>query len=143
MVDPRKQKVMYRDIMDAILAEARVGKRGLSYNKYRVKRGRSGDWNAIVSITSSAKRQLERVDDETFRRIDVGILRLLKNPAAASSKPKYYRWFIGDLRRVLVDEFPILYSFDTERARMTILFFGSPRWKRAPSSAQRKPQPKK
>lgn len=143
MVNPRTQKVMYRDILDAILAESRVGKRVLSYNRYRAKRGCSEDCNDAVSITSPAKTQLESFDDQTFQRIDAGILRLLQKPTAASTKPKYYRWFIGDLRRVLVDEFPILYSFDEERGRLTILFFGFPRWKRAPHLAQQDGKPKK
>jgi hypothetical protein len=138
MVNPRKQRSMYRDILDAILAEARVGKRGLSYKKYRAKRGCSGDCSDAVSITSSARRQLERLEDQAFHRIDAGIMRLQKKPTAASTKPRYYRWFIGDLRRVLVDEFPILYSFDELRGRLAILFFGQPRWKRAPNGVQRK-----
>src|SRR4051812_26975786 len=101
MVHPHTQRSMYRDILDAILAEDRVGKRGMSYPKYRAKRGRSDDCGD-VAITSSARRQLERLDDQTFQRIDRGVMRLLQRPTVASTKPKYYRWFIGDLRRVLV-----------------------------------------
>jgi mRNA-degrading endonuclease RelE of RelBE toxin-antitoxin system len=136
MMSPRKQRSMYRDILDAVLAEARVGKRCLSYNRYRAKRGATGDCSDAVSITFSLRRQLERLDDQAFQRIDAGIVRSKKRPKAASTKPKYYRWFIGDLRRVLVDEFPILYSFDEERGRLAILFFGLSRRKRAAKPVQ-------
>lgn len=143
MVSPHKQRSMYRDILDAILAEARVGKRGLSYNRYRTKRGAFGECSGAVSITVSARQQLDRRDDQAFQRIDAGIVRLLKNPTAVSTKPKYYRWFIGDLRRVLVDEFPILYSFEEEQGRLAILLFGQPRWERAPRPLQRDRQQSK
>lgn len=137
MVDPRRQKVMFRDIQDAVLAEACVGQRGVSYNRYRISRGATGDCRYAISISLSAKKQLEMRDARAFQRIDAGIMNLEKRPTAASTKPKYYRWFIGDLRRVLVDEFPIFYSFDEERERLTILLFGLPRWKRAPKAVLR------
>ncbi len=37
--------------------------------------------------------------------------------APPSTMPKYYRWFIGNLRRVLVDEFRAFYAFDDECER--------------------------
>jgi len=129
-VNPRKQKVMFRDIQDAVLAEGRVGEKSVSYNSYRVRRGITGDGLRQISISLSARRRLEELNDDIFRKIDAGIERLQKRPTAPSTKPKYYRWFIGDLRRVVVDEFPVLYSFDEKRGQLAILFFGLPRWNR-------------
>lgn len=129
-VNPRRQKVMLRDIQDACSAEARVGERCVSYNRYRASRGAAGECIASIDISLSARKRLEELNDSAFRRIDAGICRLQKRPTAAGTKPKYYRWFTGDLRRVLIDEFPVLYTFNKER--LTILLFGLPRWTLAP-----------
>ena len=102
VVNPRKQKVMFRDIQDAVLAEARVGQRAVSYNRYRITRGAIADCRFVVSISLSARKQLEKLDAHAFQRIDAGILSLEKRPTAAKTKPKYFRWFVGDLRRVLI-----------------------------------------
>ena len=142
-VSPKKQKVMFRDIQDAVMAEACVGRKSVSYNRYRARRGIIGDSLCPISISLLARKQLEERNDDTFRRIDAGIVQLQKRPTARITKPKYYRWFIGDLRRVLIDKFPVLYSFDEKRGHLTILLLGLPRWKRIAKGARNASKPKK
>jgi hypothetical protein len=135
-VSPRKQKVMFRDIQDAVAAEAMVGRKSASYNRYRASRGITEDSLPPINVSVFARKQLEQRDDDAFRRIDAGIVRLQERPRARITKPKYYRWFIGDLRRVLIDEFPVLYSFDEKQRCLTILLLGLPRWKRIAKGAR-------
>jgi hypothetical protein len=127
MVDPRKQRTMFRDLQDVILAEARLEQRQFAYQTYRTKRGFPGTEGEGITIRSSVRNQLSRLDGATFRELDAGILAIARKPNRAASKPKYYRWFVAEFRRIIVGNIPVLYLIG-EANRLEIVFLGMRRW---------------
>jgi hypothetical protein len=136
MVEPTRQRTMFRDLQDAMLAEARLEQRQLAYWTYRSNRGLPGEEGGGITIRSSVKGQLNQLDDATFRNLDVGILAIAKKPKRAASQPKYYRWFLADFRRMIVGNIPVLYVIGEQNC-LEIVFLGMPRWSSAkPVSSQ-------
>jgi hypothetical protein len=82
--------------------------------------------------------QLDKLDEIKFAELDVAILRLAKRPTPAGSKPKYYRWFLGDLRRAVMGDFPVVYRVEKDTNQLQLLFLGLRHWTRLKTSAEEK-----
>jgi mRNA-degrading endonuclease RelE of RelBE toxin-antitoxin system len=131
MVNPKRNRALFRSLIEAQLAESRFAlkERLVSYQKYRARRGQTEILPGEVSITQTVRNQLAKLDEGTFKQLDSGILKLSEKPRPTGSKPKHYRWFLGDLRRVILGEFPIVYTSVGSGSKLTILFIGFRNWK--------------
>jgi hypothetical protein len=128
-IKANRQKSLFWLINDALLAEPRLDEKQLSYRNYRRKRGLVAIGESEIRMSWSARKDLDRITDALFRELDAGILRLASRPNAPSSKSKALRWFRGDLRRVVVEPFPIFYIVTADHL-VRILRIGFPRWDR-------------
>jgi hypothetical protein len=115
-ISAKRQKSLFWLINDALLAEPRLDEKELSYLNYRRKRRlaeASEDFQ--IRMSWSARKDLDRVTDAAFRELDQGIRRLATRPDAPGSQPQALSWFRGDLRRVVVEPFPIYYTSTADR----------------------------
>lgn len=128
IIRAKRQRSLFWIINDALLAEPRIDERELSYRSYRQKRGlATADGESEIRMSWSVRKELNRVTDAAFRDLDKGILALAIRPDAPSYKPKPLRWFRGDLRRIVVEPFPIFFTLRSRRG-LRILRIGFPRW---------------
>lgn len=127
VIKAKRQRSLFWLINDALAAEPRLDEKELSYRNYRLKRGlRAVEADSSIRMSWSARKDLDRVTDRAFRNLDKGILRIALQPKTPSSRHKALRWFRGDLRRVVVEPFPVFYTVLKERVK--VLRIGYPRW---------------
>jgi mRNA-degrading endonuclease RelE of RelBE toxin-antitoxin system len=126
MVNPKRNRPLFISLIEAQLAESRFAlkERQFSYLRYRSQRGKAGGVPNGPSITWTVKNQLDKLDDQMFSQLDTDILKLAERPTPTGSKPKHYRWFLGELRRVTLGDFPIIYTLAENGPPLRILFIG-------------------
>jgi mRNA-degrading endonuclease RelE of RelBE toxin-antitoxin system len=131
LINPKKQKAIFQNFIEGMLAESHFyfNERAISYGEYRSGRGQKNVGGSSVRIVQSVRKQLDKLDDKTFVKLDIGILRLEQQPAPLKSKPKHYRWFLGDLRRVVIGDFPVIYRLNGPGSRLRILYVSLGAWK--------------
>ncbi len=129
MVDPKRQRSLFLDVEGALNAERRLNERRYPYQRYRAARGLLGSGAESVRIAHSVRKHLDQLEDGLFRKIDAAILGLARRPKRAGSKPKHYRWFDGELRRLNVDEFMMVYDLSPDGV-VGLLYFRLPGRKR-------------
>jgi mRNA interferase RelE/StbE len=71
-------------------------------------------------IKPSAGKELDRLDDQVLRRIDVAILRLKENP-----QPQGAKKLTGvPLYRIRVGAYRVVYEIDNVRKQITVVTIG-------------------
>jgi len=129
MVQPKRQRLLMFDLQDAAVAESRLDERRLNYARYRsVKEMPAADFGIVVTFAQSVKRDFSYLSKENFREIDKGIIELSKNPCPADSKVKHYKWFKGNLRRRIIGNYPLIYTFSDKKHSIVLLRLGIRRW---------------
>jgi hypothetical protein len=124
------QRSIFWGVQDGLIAEGRLEERNFSYDRYRRRRGCSGRINPSIWVTRSARKELDRLKDQLFSRLDDDLEALGRRPTKANTKPEYLNWFIGDLRIVLLRECSVVYTFDKRQQRIRLLLVRVD-WKRA------------
>jgi hypothetical protein len=88
LINPKKQKAIFQNFIEGMLAESHFyfNERAISYGEYRSGRGQKNVGGSSVRIVQSVRKQLDKLDDKTFVKLDIGILRLEQQPAPLKSK---------------------------------------------------------
>jgi len=120
-VNPRKQRSYFWRVQDGLIAEGRLEERHFSYDRYRRKRGCTESITANISIAGSARKDLDRIKDGLFHRLDNHLKKLAAQPIKPKTKPLYIKWFIGNLRIADLKEFSVVYTFDKRTKQLHIL----------------------
>jgi len=107
-INPKSSRSTFAIFQDGLIAEASLDEKDVSYEAYRRKRGYRGQTHSKIRIVRPIQKQLDRVDDALFAKLDKGLLFLAENPISPRSKPKCFRRLLGDLR--LADQHTILLS---------------------------------
>jgi hypothetical protein len=101
-INPKRQRTLIGSFVDGMLAESRfVKERLLSYSTYRARGGQKNTGTSSISITLTVRKQLDRLDNETFGKLDAGILALKRKPTPAGSNPSITGgswWILGGSR---------------------------------------------
>jgi len=124
------QRSIFWGVQDGLIAEGRLEQRNFSYDRYRRRRGCSGHISPSIWVTRSARKELDRLKDQLFHRLDDDLGALARRPTKPKTKPKYFKWFIGDLRIALLRECSVVYTFDKRQQRIRLLVIRVD-WKRA------------
>ena len=125
-----RQRSIFWGVQDGLIAEGRLEERNFSYDRYRRRRGCSGHISPSIWVTRSARKELDRLKDQLFHRLDGDLGALARSPTKPKTKPKYLKWFIGDLRIALLRECSVVYTFDKRQQRIRLLVVRVD-WKRA------------
>lgn len=129
MVQPKRQRSMMFDLLDAAAAESRLDARRLNYARYRsAMKMPAADFGVAVTFAQPLKRDFSRLSQEDFCEIDKGVIELSRNPAPADSELKHYRWFKGNLKRKMIGIFPLVYTLSRKRDSIVLLCVGNLRW---------------
>lgn len=75
----------------------------------------------VVEIKRSARKELENLPDEIFRRIDKGIISLSKNPRPSDCKKLSG---MKNLWRIRTGDYRIVYSIDDKNKFVMIIRIG-------------------
>ena len=125
------QRSIFWGVQDGLIAEGRLEERNFSYDRYRRRRGCSGHISPPnIWVTRSARKELDRLKDQLFHRLDDDLTALVRRPTKPKTKPKYLKWFTGNLRIVLLRECSVVYTFDRREQRIRLLVVRVD-WKRA------------
>jgi hypothetical protein len=127
-ISPKKQKSTFHCFQDGLIAESRLGEDDVSYEKYRGKRGCKGVVQSPITIVRSVQRELDRLRDAPFSKLDESLLSLAKRPKLARSKPKCFKWFLGDLRLAALGDFSVVYATDDRAKHLRVLMVAVGRW---------------
>jgi hypothetical protein len=125
---PKKQRSTFHCFQDGLIAESRLGEDDVSYQKYRVKRGYKGVVQSPIMIVRSVQKELDRLRDAPFSQLDEGLVSLARKPTLARSKPKCFKWFVGDLRLATIGDFSVVYTTDDCAKHLRVLMVVIGRW---------------
>ena len=117
----KNQRSIFWNVQDGLIAEGRLQERNFSYDRYRRSRGCSGSISPSIWITRSARKELDRLKDQLFHRLDENLPPLARRPTKPKTKPNYLKWFIGNLRVASLGEFSVVYTFDKHQRRIRLL----------------------
>jgi mRNA-degrading endonuclease RelE of RelBE toxin-antitoxin system len=127
LIDPRKQRSLFWDFQEGLIAESCLDEKDIPYERYRrrrVKDRAKGPVKYSLSIARSVQIELDRLDDAVFAKVDPVILALAERPKPARSKPKHLKWLRGDLRLILAADYPLVYTIDDPAAHVRVLRVG-------------------
>ncbi|HTW61314.1 MAG TPA: hypothetical protein VMD55_05850 [Terracidiphilus sp.] len=135
MVQPKRQRLLMFDLQDAAVAESRLDERRLNYARYRSRREMpAADFAVTVTFAQSVKKDLSHLSKDEFCAIDNGVIALSRNPCPADSQVERYKWFDGNLRRTIIGNFPVIYTFLKKSDSIVLLRLGVQRWPHTPRS---------
>ena len=111
-INPKSSRSTFAIFQDGLIAEASLDEKDVSYEAYRRKRGYRGQTHSKIRIVRPIQKQLDRVDDALFAKLDKGLLFLAENPISPRSKPKCFRRLLGDLRLADSAHYSVVYTVD-------------------------------
>lgn len=128
-ISPKRSKSTFTIFQDGLIAESCLNQKDVSYEAYRRKRGyRSRQFRSQIRIVRPIQEQLDRVDDGLFAKLDEGLVSLAEHPMFSRSKPKCFKWFLGNLRLAAAAHYSVVYTID-EAANLRILRVRFSKWK--------------
>lgn len=127
-INPKRQRSIFRRFQDGLIAESRLGEKDLSYDKYRAKRDCQGVLQSSVSVVRSVQKELDRLDESAFARLDEALVSLAKRPKLTRSKPRCFKWLLGDLRLAAAGDYSVVYTLNERATHLRVLMVAIGRW---------------
>jgi mRNA-degrading endonuclease RelE of RelBE toxin-antitoxin system len=126
VLPPGAGKRIFWEVQDGLSAESHFSDKDAPYQNYRRRRlgeggtGTPGTYS--VAIARTAQKQLDRIGEESVRKLDRVIISLSRQPKIAGSKN--LKWLRPDFWLIRRADYPIVYSVDDRAKHLRILNVG-------------------